>query len=195
MIVGAALLLAACAPQPWNAPPPEGPALPAWTPPPPPPPPVSEAERASLRALSAELCPAEPGDAAVLSATAHKWLHWPGCRIISLDTLNRELALLQRLLDQTAQDDPARPQLLHRIADGHFTREERSYRSCMNADVAASATAADVAKRKAEIVEWKSEVVKAQREGFRWCARLQREHPEYRSEQPCPTAPGAAKEL
>jgi hypothetical protein len=165
--------------------------LPVWTPPPPPPPPATEAERASLRALSAELCPSDPGDSKVLSATAHKWLYWPGCRLVDRKLLIHELKLLHQLLEKAARDDPHRPQILHRIADGYFTLEERLYRDCMGEDAPESATSPEVEALKAGVIKRKQEVVKAQNEGFHYCARLRAEHPDYQSNNPCPTEPGA----
>jgi hypothetical protein len=186
------LLPAACAPQPWIVPPPANDAkLPVWTPPPPPPPPATEAERASLRALRAELCPSDPGDSKVLSAPAYKWLHWPGCRITDRKLMILEHQLLHQLLEKMARDDPHRPWILHRLAGGHFSQEERFYRHCRGADAPESATSREVEARKAEVIKWKQEVVKEQNEGFRYCARLRAEHPDHQSINSCPTEPGA----
>lgn len=178
----------ACAPQPWTVPPPASDVkIEAWTPPPPP---ATEAERASLRALSAELCPSDPGDSKVLSATAYKWLHWPGCRIIDRSLLIQEIQLLHQLFEKTARDDRYRPQILHRLADSYFTLEERLYRDCLGVDAPESATSREVEALKAEVIGLKQEIVKAQSEGFKYCARLRAEHPDYQSNNPCPTEPG-----
>lgn len=149
--------------------------------------PATDAEREAFAAKVLAVCP--PGsDADPLPGLS------PPARSIkpsrhrayrSRPLIKEEIKGLLRLLGGVSRSDPDRPKILERLASNYFVDERDVYRDCLELLAMVKTDRWSLTKLEGTLRETREHLESARANGLQCCARLEAEHPTYKSRELC----------
>jgi hypothetical protein len=149
--------------------------------------PVSAARVRESVNLLAAACPppsaADPTPGLSPSARALAAMRPPG--VFPTDTA-ADAKALEALLATTTPDTIAHARLLDRLAGAYFEMERAAYEGCRSIVVLEDLTPAEFDEVDAKVRRTAEDLRASRAAAEGWCARLRREHPDYRPRVPCP---------